>query len=918
MLLDDLLHAGTLPDKIILSQAEIEKLIYKYKGLKKDFEREKAFWESTNKNLVIAYKSLDKKDQEIKKALSEINILNELDTILQKTPDIIFKLDAEDRFVFINDAIKKYGYDPRKIIGKHILDIFHPYEADKIRRQFNNRETVNDIYHEFEVRMLSGSDKTKSYTFWVSTEALYMDKIPSREIYIGLQGIARDITEKKAYETQLARSISLLKATFESTADGILVVDKKGRWSDFNQKFVDIWNIPSLLLEPGKDKEALRYVISTIIDPEKFLDKVREPFNDANIHSFDMVELKNGKVLECYTHPQSIGDKIVGRVWSFRDITERLQIENELRVRDEKLSNFASQTEQLSLAAASIISIKDEQQVFNKISKAIVDFSDYRRVVISLFKEKPPFRDIIAFGGVERERVDQLRNVEMPRKWYNKVFVEENNIGQYSYYIPHTKKNILNQEATVYGSGSVPESKNKWHPEDNLFVRMNDEKGKTIGVISVDESKSGLRPSPETVRPLEIFASLISQIVILKKGQEERRKIEERLRQTQKLEAIGTLAGGIAHDFNNILSGILGYSELIQEDLETLDCRPVTSKRMRRIINASLRAKDVVSQILDFSRSRQKDPIVVSVILIVKEVLQLLRASLPSSIKIEQVLVSKSCVMADPTSIYQILMNLCTNAKDAMYENGGTLSLHLKNINLDKENLTGHEGVSPGHFLLISVTDTGCGMEKEVIARILEPFYTTKINGEGSGMGLSVVHGIVKSLEGLMKISSSPGQGSTFEVFLPIHEKNIRFNHQILTQIKNCKGDEKILVIDNEETLAEMTKDFLEYFGYKATFFSSSKKALEHFKENLETYDLIISDITMPDITGDILVKQIRLILPDIPVILCTGYNEFIDEKILDAFQINAILYKPVPAKDLMITIRRVLNGENDGKHTDH
>ena len=200
--------------------------------------------------------------------------------------------------------------------------------------------------------------------------------------------------------------------------------------------------------------------------------------------------------------------------------------EDELRESKKKLSELSNQTEQFSLAAASMITIQDEQQFFNKISKAIVDFSDYNRVLISLFKKESPYRDIIAFGGVEEEVVDRLRKVEMPKSWYDKVFVDENIIGHYSYYIPYTKKSILNQEATIYGSGPVPEQENKWHPEDNLFVRMIDEKGETIGVISVDESKSGLKPSPETVRPLEIFSSLIAQIVILKKEQKERRKAE--------------------------------------------------------------------------------------------------------------------------------------------------------------------------------------------------------------------------------------------------------------------------------------------------------------------------------------------------------------------------------------------------------
>ena len=204
----------------------------------------------------------------------------------------------------------------------------------------------------------------------------------------------------------------------------------------------------------------------------------------------------------------------------------RKRSEDALRESEKKLSELSTQTEQLSLAAASMITLRDEQQFFNNISKAIVDFSDYKRVLISLFKDEWPYRDIIAYGGVEEELIDQLRTVEMPKSWYDHVFINGNIVGNYSYYIPHTKKSILKQDATIYGSGPVPDQQNKWHPEDNLFVKMIDQKGEAIGVISVDESKSGLRPNPETVRPLEIFASLISQIVILKREQKERRKAE--------------------------------------------------------------------------------------------------------------------------------------------------------------------------------------------------------------------------------------------------------------------------------------------------------------------------------------------------------------------------------------------------------
>jgi len=671
-------------------------------------------------------------------------------------------------------------------------------------------------------------------------------------------------------------------------------------------------------LEQGMPPKSYAKIVQLMDEEFKLEKKMTANPNRSKIIQIDNYR-KDGTIYPVESVVSFIRDdtgKAVAIAGINRDITERRQFENELKIRDEKLSSLSNQTEQLSLAAASMMSIKNEQEVFNRISRAIVDFSDFKRVIISLFKDDAPFRDIIAFGGVDEELVDRLRKVEMSKKWYENVFIEANKIGQYSYYVPHTSKDILNQEATVYGSGPAPELDDRWHPEDNLFVRMNEKEGNIIGVISVDESKSGLKPSAETVRPLEIFSSLISQIVILKKAQEERKKMEEQLLQTQKMEAIGTLAGGVAHDFNNILSGILGYSELIQEDLDV--CRPVTRKRMGRVIKASLRGRDLVNQILAFSQSDRRDPILIQVNLIIKEVLELLRASLPSSIRIEQILDSDYYIMADPISVHQIIMNLCTNAKDAMEKNGGVLSLTLEDTLLNAEKVAKYEGVLPGRFLVICVKDTGHGIKEEVMNRITEPFFTTKSPGKGTGMGLSVVHGIVTSLKGFMDISSVPGQGSTFKTFLPVCENPSSSNHVTLTEIENRDGDEKILFIDDEMLLAEMARDTLENFGYDVTIFSNSLEALDHFKAYPDKYDLIISDTTMPDMTGDILVQQIRFIRPDIPVILCTGFSERIDDEKTGRMQVSAFLYKPVPAEKMISTIRRVLDGETHGKYSDN
>jgi|GEM_PF-1258588 len=432
--------------------------------------------------------------------------------------DVYFEVSLDGVILEISPSIEKYSpYAREQVIGKSLYEILPDSEnRDKHIAFVLGKEFVKN--YEFS---LSGEDGNR-HVYSINTER-YRDAHGNP---IKLIGTLRDVSEKKKIEYERERSISLLKATLESTADGILVVDKHGHWINFNRKFVDIWDIPQRLIAHGDDDKLKQYVMRAIVDAERFRAIVRDLAHDANADSFDMVQLQDGKSLECYSQPQWIGEDIVGRVWSFRDITERTRIENALKISEKRLSELSNQTEQFSLAAASMISIKDEKEFFSKISNAIVDFSDYKRVLISLFKDSAPFRDIIAFAGVEKDVVDKLRNVEMPKSWYDGVFVKGNFLGRYSYYIPYTKKDILNQEATIYGSGPAPELDNAWHPEDNLFVRMMDENGDTIGVISVDESKSGMQPSAETVRPLEIFASLISQIVILKKEQKERRRAE--------------------------------------------------------------------------------------------------------------------------------------------------------------------------------------------------------------------------------------------------------------------------------------------------------------------------------------------------------------------------------------------------------
>ncbi len=387
----------------------------------------------------------------------------------------------------------------------------------------------------------------------------------------------------------------------------------------------------------------------------------------------------------------------------------------------------------------------------------------------------------------------------------------------------------------------------------------------------------------------------------------ERKKLEKGLLQAHKMEAVGTLAGGIAHDFNNILSGILGYSELLEEDLKDIQCPDYTLEKLRHISDAGIRARDLVAQILAFSRSDEQSMVAVNVFSIAKEIIPLLRASLPSTIEIRGSLTSRSNVLADATQVHQIIMNLCTNAGYAMKDTGGVLSIVSEDIFLDEKAVEQQNHVMAGTFLKLSVEDTGCGMDEEIMNKIMEPFFTTKPKEKGTGMGLWVVNGIIKNFGGFLTITSKPGSGSTFDVYLPIIDDEIQ-TLEMQTRRAMPKGNETILFVDDEKVLVELCSESLSNLGYRVTGFSSSLDALNYFKDNFETYDLVISDMTMPEMTGDTFLREVQQIKPKIKTILCTGFSENIDEQIAKLMNIDASLYKPIPLYDMANTIRNVLD----------
>ncbi len=409
------------------------------------------------------------------------------------------------------------------------------------------------------------------------------------------------------------------------------------------------------------------------------------------------------------------------------------------------------------------------------------------------------------------------------------------------------------------------------------------------------------------------FQSIGRDITEKKLAAKEKIKLEEQLQQAHKMEAIGTLAGGIAHDFNNILAALLGYAEMALED--TPESSPA-HEPLEGVLKAGSRAKDLVNHILAFSRKSHPGRSPIQMHLIVKEVLELLRASLPTTIQIKQRVKASGTILADPTQIHQIIMNICTNAAQAMDKEGGTLTVALSTAKLTENDLAGEPHLKAGRYTHLQIDDTGSGISQEIIDRIFEPFFTTKEVGKGSGMGLSVVHGIIKNHQGMISVTSTPNKGTTFHVYFPLVNITPQTKNQQSTPLPT--GSEHILLIDDESEITRLYKRKIEKLGYQVTALTSSQEALKLFSSQKDNVDMVITDQTMPGMTGDQLAQQMLTIKPSIPIVLCSGYSSKIDSKSAQAIGVKVFLQKPISGKVLAETIRNVLdhkiNEEQYGK----
>jgi signal transduction histidine kinase/ActR/RegA family two-component response regulator len=592
---------------------------------------------------------------------------------------------------------------------------------------------------------------------------------------------------------------------------------------------------------------------------------------------------------------------MLGQVLIDNGFVNRDQLEEALRIQNEhsvNLSRLSSEKLANAIKVGFIInSTTDIVTVLSLIMKYACVVTDSEGSTLMLLDEKT---GELVFSVPTGPNSEELMDIRIPSGAGVAGWVAENQIPLL---VPDTKKEERFYSKVDEISGIETKSL--------LCVPMRSNR-RLIGVLEVINKKNSGQFDEKDTTLLSIFsnnAAIAIENAMLFRAMhnriEKEKTIVQKIAESDRARSIGTLAAGIAHDFNNILGGIIGYAELACIDAQK-DSRQF--KNLEKLLEATGRAKELINQILTYSRQSKAEFKPVRLNLIAREVLKLLQAVIPRSIKINGDLSCRSKIMGDSTQLHQVIMNLCTNASHAVEENGGSINISLKNEVIDGISKGDGLNMVPGAYLKLTVEDTGIGMAPHIVTRIFEPFFTTKPSGKGTGMGLSMVQGIIKDHGGEIVVKSRVGEGTTFDVYLPLILEDF-YSTEAKMDEKALSGKEHILYVDDEMMLLDAPKKLLNTLGYTVTVENSSHQALYRFKSNPDQYDIVITDMTMPEMTGDVLAQEMMKARPDLPVIITTGYNSRLTKEVAKRIGFKAFLMKPFQVKDIAQKIREVLDG---------
>jgi PAS domain S-box-containing protein len=878
-------------------------------------------------------------------------------SILEGIEDSYLEVDLGGNFQFFNDSLcKLLGYSKDELIGRNNRDFVDEANAEKILNIFESVFLTGNplIGVEWEFIRKDGSTR-----FVEASVSLITD---SNGKATGFRGIGRDITERKRIEASLLKSEKRTREIFNAINDAVFLhpLLKEGF-----APFVEVNE--TACQRYGYAYEELLGMAAPDITKKDDVDIHSKPDHRKKLYeagrlTFEATHItKSGKEFPVEINSSVIELNQTPTILAVvRDISERKNAENEIRNSEARFRNILDHVENIPVqgysadrrvifwntASEKVYGYSKAEAIGRKIEELIIPEEMTRNVIGDIDRwindgEQIPAGEVVlrnkngdpvpvysshimhegGSGNKEFFCIDidlsQLRNAEWKLQDSEKRYrslIENTMDGFFICKIPSGRFVFLNQRACeIYGYKmeegldlsiwEITASNDHDLIKERVQARLNGDRQGTERRVYTAVRKDG------TTFLAEISSSLVSyshglavQGTVRDVTEQERSQLQ--LQQSQKMEAIGTLAAGIAHDFNNMLLPLLGYSEMLKADL------PADSplqQHVDRILEAALRSKELVKQILAFSRQGEQEVKVIKLQPIVKESLKLLRSSLPTTIDLQQS-IDPACdaVIADPTQIHQVIMNLATNAYHAMGENIGRLGVKLKQIRM-KPGLKLFPDLIPGEYIRLTVSDTGTGIEKDVLAKIFDPYFTTKATGVGTGLGLSVVQGIVKRCHGHISVSSEPGKGTDVEIYLPIVDRQAeplqtRQSETILG------GNEKILLVDDEAIIVQTQKQMLSRLGYRVIVRTGSIDALEAFRANPDKYDLVVTDMTMPNMTGVQLAKAIKEIRPEIPIILCTGYSHQMNEEKCKAIGIQGFILKPVMTKELAEIIRNVLD----------
>ncbi|MFO7910540.1 MAG: PAS domain S-box protein [Desulfotignum sp.] len=906
------------------------------------------------------YEELKRRVQELEKIESEVEVIKadkqRLEMILSSLDTGLSLINPDYTISWVNDTIRSifpHG-DP---VGKTCHRFFESSE------HMCNPCPTFEAYKSGRTRKMDKYNPSKDKWYSIISQPV---KDEAGQIVSVLEAIT-EITERKNYEQQILKEKNLLQQVMETSPVGITMVDEKGNISMANARAEEILGLErsDIYKRRYNDQEwqIADFQGNAYPDDQLPFELVKKTGNPVFGIKHSLVWPGGKKVLlSINAKPlfDSDGD-FNGMISAIEDVTERRKAEETLRKKTQLL-------EQISDNMFDMVSMSDLEGTYTFVGKSHERILGYtteeligKNVMDFVHPDDLPeiageLQNLLETGGFKKAQY-RYKHKENHYLWFEtigelllhenqapkkilfstrditdrkcsedelKLTLDATTDGIWTWNFKTNKLFFSPKYYTMLGyePDAFPASFENWidliHPDDKEGAIVT---AKEYLKTKPDfyENEFRVRTKEGGYRWLHTSAKVVERdvngnavymignhedITERKKAEEERIKLEKHLHQAQKMESIGSLAGGIAHDFNNLLFPIVGLSEMMLNDFPP---DSMERQNIQEIFNAGTRGRELVQQILSFSRQSEYQKIPVHIQKILKEVLKLCRATIPADITITKD-IQADCgpVMADPTQIHQIAMNLITNAYHAVEPTGGTITVKIKEVDFNHDDNPAFQLVS-GRYAVLSVNDTGTGIEPAVINKIFDPYFTTKEKGRGTGLGLATVYGIVKAHGGDIKVHSEVGKGSSFNVYLPLLEKAQDAEpEKEMTPLPT--GTEHILLVDDEKPIVHLEQQMLERLGYRVTSFTSSVDALAAFRTDPSCFDLIITDMNMPHMNGMQLAKELIAITPDIPIIICTGFSERINKENAAVMGIKGLLMKPVVMADMAKEVRRVLD----------